>query len=130
MTTRLSGTARSYGAPMPLTSNSVMLRADPLGSTRNSWATCRGALIASRVLSDTSNWPPVVNDSMRPAMFTLAPTAAYFVRRAEPMLPTMTRPVCTPIPISSSGPAYACRRAFTSAMARCIAIPHATARAA
>ena len=107
-----------------------MRRADPLGSTENVCATVSGATMASRVLSETSNWPPVVYDSMRPAMFTLAPTAAYLVRRCEPILPTMTRPVCTPIPISSSGPPDARRLAFTPSMAHCIAIPQATARSA
>lgn len=69
----------------------------------------------------------MVKDSMRPAKFTLAPTSVYFVRRNEPMLPTITRPVCTPMPISSSTPPFVARRSFTSVIASCMASPHATA---
>ena len=59
------------------------------------------AAIPARAASVMRTWPPVVNDSTRPARFTLDPTAAYFVRRSDPMLPTITRPVWIPMPISS-----------------------------
>ena len=61
--------------------------------------------------------PPVVKDSARAARFTFDPTAPYFVRRSDPMFPTMTRPVWMPIPISSCTLFCAASRSLTSAMA-------------
>ena len=40
----------------------------------------------------------MVKDSMRPARFTVLPTAPYFVRFSEPTFPTITSPVEMPIP--------------------------------
>src|SRR5229473_2011501 len=92
----LDSTDKSNGPPMAPISNRSTLLAAPLGSTWNCLSIRSGALTFPRVSSEISSCPPTVKDSIRPARFTLEPTAAYFVRRNEPMLPTITRPVCTP----------------------------------
>ena len=78
--------------------------------------------------SEIRTWPPTVNDSMRPAWLTALPTTPYFVRRSEPMLPTMTSPVWTAIPISSRGRPSDTFLRFSSWSASCIRTAHATAR--
>ena len=86
---------------------------------------------ASRsVASEMSTCPPTVKDSMRPAWFTALPTTPYFVRRSEPMLPTMTWPVWTATPISSRGSPSASFLRLSSWMAACISTAHWTARRA
>ena len=82
------------------------------------------------MLSEIRICPPVVYDSIRPVRLTCVPTAAYFIRRFEPMLPTITSPVWTPIPISTSGNPRSRLRAFTPSIASCIARAQATARSA
>jgi hypothetical protein len=124
------GSHSMYGSPMPPISNRVRLRAAPLGSTWNCPSILSGAATLARVSSVISTWPPVVKDSTRPARFTVDPTAAYFVRRSDPMFPTITRPVCIPMPISSCTPSFAASRRLTSVMASCMLRAQATAFAA
>ena len=47
----------------------------------------------SRVACEMRIWPPTVLASMRPTRLTLDPTAPYFVRFCEPILPTTTSPL-------------------------------------
>src|SRR5262245_49045041 len=67
-------------------------RCAPFGSTTYSPSIRNDDFTLRRVSSELSSWPPVAKDSMRPTRFTFVPTAAYFVRRGEPMFPTITGP--------------------------------------
>ena len=66
---------------------------------------------------------------MREAKFTSEPTTLYLVRLSEPMLPTTTEPVFTPMPMARRGMPSASFSALISSMAACIDRAQATARA-
>ncbi len=79
---------------------------------------------------EASTWPPVAYDSIRLATLTPLPITPNFARRADPMLPTMTTAVLSPIPISRRGNPVTRFRRFTPCMAVCISIAQVTAAAA
>jgi hypothetical protein len=46
----------------------------------------------------------LVSPSSRAAVFVVSPIAVYSMRRAEPTLPAITGPVCSPMPTRNRSP--------------------------
>src|SRR5262249_18312281 len=111
-----SGRAASSGRYACTGCDRPRTRAPPAGAQSRAAPACR------RVSSETRTGTPssLVSSSMRAATLTASPIAVYSRRRGAPTSPTTTVPVCTPIPMRSSGSPRATRIRLSAASASCM----------
>ena len=106
---RLEALGRSGGASgdcaeaMPKSSCTVTGAEAPLTETSRGGPTTATPWACARVAAESRIWGPAVRASILAVRFTAGPTTPYFTCSALPMLPATTVPVCTPMPMTTSG---------------------------